>query len=141
MTWCWAPSGNSLTTIEMKVFCCWHKTDRTPSHRDDFCPANSHPKFVGKDPQIVLRNTWAEKLQFSSYRQLQSVLCEVPYTETKINPYKRLILQCFLFKNVLKIPTTLQNRNYYFIPFNKKNQNQTTQKHKNLKNDIIWLLI
>lgn len=98
MAWCWAPSGNSLTTIEMKVFCCCHKTDRTLSCRDDFCPANSHSKFVGKDPQIVLRNTSAENLQFSSYRQLQSVLCEVLYIETKINPYETYLPMLFVQK-------------------------------------------
>lgn len=136
MAWCWGPSGNSLTTIEMKVFCCCHKTDRTLSCRDYFCPANSHSKFVGKDPQIVLRNTSAENLQFpvTGSCNRSFVRCYILKLKSILT---KLIFQCFLFKNVLKIPTTLQNRNYYFIPFNnKKKQTQTTQKHKNMKNKI-----
>lgn len=40
--------------------------------------------------------------QLFSSTQLQSMLCEAPYIETKINPDDRLLFQCFLFKNILK---------------------------------------
>lgn len=59
-TECWAPGGKSLTTKEIKDFCCSHSTGRTLScsdpFSDPFCSVKSDPEFVGKDPQTVLRN-------------------------------------------------------------------------------------
>lgn len=103
VAWGWTPGGKRWTRIETKALYCSHQTDRTLGCTGNFCSVNSDSEFVGKDPQIVLKNTWAAKVQFCGYRQLQSTLCAVPCAETQLNPDERLVFSGLLFKNILKI--------------------------------------
>lgn len=116
----------------MEAFCYCHKSGRTLSCRDNFYSVNSNSAFVRTDPQFVLRNTWTEKLQSSSYRQLQPVLCEVPCIELILVSIKNLSSNDFCLKMSLKYLTFLK----IWLLFHSVEQQHKKQKQKIVKNKI-----